>query len=195
MSVMDGIQMLRGIKNNIPASQIPVVMLTARADISSRISGIGKEADSYLLIPFDRIELQSVLKNLTRLRRKLREHNVSLTLSGVVDRTEPGIADQFMQKITCLIDVNIDDDRFGIAELCVASGMSRAQIYRKFKSFTEKTPHDYLRSYRLRRAKELLLNTKLNVSEAAYRKGFKNISHFSRIFTREFGKRPSEISR
>lgn len=195
MAVLDWIQMFRGIKNNMPASQMPVVRLTARSDISWRISGIGKEADSYLLIPFDRIELQSVLKNLTGLRRKLREHNVSLTLSEVVDRTEPVIADQFMQKIICLMDANLDNDQFGITEICDALGISRAQIYRKFKTLSSKTPHDYLRSHRLERAKELLLNTKLNVSEAAYRTGFKNVSHFSRIFTREFGKHPSEISR
>jgi len=74
-------------------------------------------------------------------------------------------------------------------------GMSRAQIYRKFKSVTDSTPHDYLRSYTLKRANELLSTAKLNVSEAACRTGFKNISHFSRIFTEEFGKNPSKFVR
>jgi YesN/AraC family two-component response regulator len=195
MPVMDGIEMLRRIKNDIRTSHIPMIMLTAKADISSRLSGIEKGAVAYLLIPFNEIELQAVLKNLIGLRRKLQEHYVSVTLSEIIDRTEPSLDDQFMQKILCLIDANIDDDQFGISEVCDALGISRAQIYRKFKSLTDKTPHDYLRSYRLQRAKELLLKTKLNVSEVAYRTGFKNISHFSRIFAEEFGKHPSEFSR
>jgi YesN/AraC family two-component response regulator len=195
MPVIDGIEMLRRIKNDIRTSHIPMIMLTAKADISSRLSGIEKGAVAYLLIPFNEIELQAVLKNLIGLRRKLQEHYVSVTLSEIIDRTEPSLDDQFMQKILCLIDANIDDDQFGISEVCDALGISRAQIYRKFKSLTDKTPHDYLRSYRLQRAKELLLKTKLNVYEVAYRTGFKNISHFSRIFAEEFGKHPSEFSR
>jgi len=91
------------------------------------------------------------------------------------------------------LDANIDDDKFGIAELCVSLGISRAQIYRKFKLFTDTTLHDYMRSYRLKKAKELLLTTELNVSEVAYRTGFKNNSHFSRIFSAEFGNTPSEF--
>jgi transcriptional regulator GlxA family with amidase domain len=89
------------------------------------------------------------------------------------------------------MDSNLDNDQYGIEDLCDALGMSRAQIYRKFKSLIDKTPHDYLRSYRLQKAKQLLLTTNLNVSEVAYRTGFKNISHFSRSFSKVFGKNPS----
>jgi YesN/AraC family two-component response regulator len=192
---MDGIEMFRRIKNDIRTSHVPVVMLTATADISSRLSGIEKGADAYLLIPFDEIELQAVLKNLIGLKRKHQEHYVSVTLSEIKDRTEPGLDGHFMQKVLYLMDANIDDDQFGIAEICDTLGMSRAQIYRKFKSFTDRTPHDYLRTYRLQRAKELLLTTKINVSGVAYRTGFKNISHFSRIFAEEFGKNPSKFCR
>jgi AraC-like DNA-binding protein len=170
-------------------------ILIARTDFSSKLSCIGKSADAYILIPFDKIELQAVLKNLIGLRRKLQEQYVPITLSEIIGPIEPSPDDQVMQKILCLMDANIDDDQFGIAEVCDALGMSRAQIYRKFKSLTDRTPHDYLRTYRLQRAKELLLTTKLKVFEVAYRTGFKNTSHFSRIFAEEFGKNPSEFSR
>ncbi|MBN1132175.1 MAG: helix-turn-helix transcriptional regulator [Bacteroidales bacterium] len=100
--------------------------------------------------------------------------------------------DLFIQKVHALLDRNIEDHQFGIPQLCTAMGISRAQMYRKFKALTGRTLHDYLRSYRLKRAKELLLTTDLNVSEAAYTTGFTNVSHFSRIFTEEFGKHPRD---
>jgi transcriptional regulator GlxA family with amidase domain len=170
-------------------------MRTDRVDISQTLSGIEKGADGYLLIPLDEGELQAVLKNLIGIKQKLRANSASVTLPELRYNTFPGHDNRFIQKILSLLDANIDNDQFGIVELCYALGMSRAQIYRKFKSITDSTPHDFLRSYRLKRAKELLLTTKLNVSEAAYRTGFKNISHFSRIFTEEFGKNPSKFSR
>ena len=190
---MEGTEMLRRRKNDIRSSQLPMVILTPGADIPPELSGVEKSSDAYLLIPFDETGLQEVLKNLTGSRRKLREHNVSVTLSKITDRIEPGSGDNFMQKILCLMDAHIDDDRFGIAELCEALGMSRAQIYRKFKLLVDWTPHDYIRTYRLIKAKQLLLTTKFNVSEVAYRTGFKNVSHFSRIFAEEFGKNPGEL--
>jgi AraC-like DNA-binding protein len=193
MPVTDRIKMLRGIKNDFQVSHIPMVMLTTGADISTKLSGVEKGDYVYLLIPFNKIDLKAVLRNLTGIGHKLKEHPVSVTLSEINDRTEPYHNDQFIQKIHCLMDAHIDDDQFGITELCYAIGMSRAQVYRKFRSLTEKTLHDYLRSYRLQRAKELLLTTKLNVSEVSYLTGFKNVSHFSRIFAEEFGKNPSEL--
>jgi len=73
--------------------------------------------------------------------------------------------------------------------------MSRAQLYRKFKSLTDKTVNDYLRTFRLHKAKELLLTTDRNVSEVAFDVGFKNLSHFSKVFTEEFGKNPRDMGR
>jgi len=106
---------------------------------------------------------------------------------------DAGLHDPFMQKLHNLLDRNIDDHQFGIPQLCNAMGISRAQMYRKFKALTGRTLHDYLRSYRLKRAKELLLTSDLNVSETAYSTGFTNVSHFSRIFTEEFGKHPRDL--
>jgi len=73
--------------------------------------------------------------------------------------------------------------------------MSRAQLYRKFKSLTDRTVNEYLISFRLHKARELLMTTGLNVSEVAYDTGFKNLSHFSRVFTEMFGKNPREFIR
>ena len=195
MPVTGGAGMRSRLKSENRAGNTPVVMLTARLDISPKLSGKEKCSSAYLLIPFDVIDLQSVLRNLIGLKRSLQEDNVSVTLTEITDRNDPGHDDQFIRKLLSLVDANIDDDQFGIEEVCEALGISRAQIYRKFKSITDMTPHNYLRSYRLQKAKQLLTAAKLNVSEAAYRTGFKNVSHFSRIFSREFGKHPSEVNK
>jgi transcriptional regulator GlxA family with amidase domain len=172
------------------------VLLTASAEIPSKLSGIEKSADAYLLISFDKLEMQAIFKNLIISRQKLQENYASVTLPVIKDRTEASLLNnRFIQKMLTLMDSNIDNDEFGISQLCDALGMSRAQIYRKFKALTNITLHYYLRSFRLQRAKELLLTTKLNVSEVSYRTGFKNVSHFSRIFVKEFSKHPSDFRR
>lgn len=103
---------------------------------------------------------------------------------------DASLKDPLLLKIHALLDTHMDDPGFGIEQLCRALGMSRAQTYRKFSALNGRTLHDYLRSYRLRKARELLLTTDLNVSEAACVTGFSNLSHFSRIFSEEFGQQP-----
>jgi len=169
-------------------------MFVPGTDISRKHPGIGKDAETYLLLPMDKIESQAVLKDLTRLRFKLFDNFWSIPNSEIDKLSETASEDRFMQKILCLMDANIDDDRFGITELCDKLGMSRSQLYRKFKLFSDKTLHCYLRSYRLQKAKSLLLKAKHTVSEVAYLTGFKNVSHFCRIFTNEYGKSPGKFN-
>ncbi len=103
------------------------------------------------------------------------------------------IEDAFILKIRNIMEAHLDNDHFGIQQLCKEIGMSRAQLYRKFKTLTDKTVNDYLLTFRLHKAKEMLLHTDLNVSEVAWEVGFKNLSHFSRAFTEAFGLNPSGI--
>lgn len=193
MPEMDGIAMLEKVKTDQRTSHIPVVMLTAKADIASKIAGLERGADDYLAKPFNEDELRIRLKKLVELRRQLRERYASAArLPKTTDRTFE-LEDAFMHKIRSIMETHLDDDQFGIHELCKEVGMSRAQLYRKFKSLTDKTVSDYLLSFRLFKAKEMLLATDLNVSEVAYEVGFKNLSHFSRSFREAFGQNPGGI--
>ena len=101
-------------------------------------------------------------------------------------------ADSFMQRIQEIMAEHLNDD-FDIRWLCNEMGMSRTQLYRKFKSHTEHTISEYCRSFRLHKARELLLTSDIRVSEAAYRTGFSNLSHFSKAFTKEFGINPGKL--
>ena len=88
---------------------------------------------------------------------------------------------------------NLGDEDFGIEQLCDIMAMSRAQLYRKFKALTNRTIIDYLNSFRLHRARQLLEESDLNVTQVAYQVGFKNLSHFSHRFTEEYGINPNTV--
>jgi YesN/AraC family two-component response regulator len=193
MPVMDGIEMLRSVKNDLRTSHIPVVMLTAKADIGSRLEGLERGADAYIAKPFIKEELLILLRSLIGLRRKLQERYASATHLQLTADKDFHIEDTFMQSIRDTLIANISDESYHIDRLCKEMAMSRTQLYRKFQSLTDKTIAEYLRSLRLHKAKELLTSTELSVSEAAFKTGFKNVSHFSRVFTQEFGINPREI--
>ncbi len=193
MPVMDGIELLGKVKNDFRTSHVPVVMLTAKADIESRLAGLERGADAYLAKPVDERELHLQLKNLVDLRRKLYERYSN---PGKIPETTDKFLkkeDEFILRVRKILESNLGDDEFGISRLCDEIGVSHAQLYRKFKSLSNRTIGDYFKSLRLHKAKELLLSTDLLVSEVTYIVGFKNLSHFSREFTHEFGKPPSEF--
>ncbi len=193
MPEMDGIELLDKVKNDIRTSHIPVVILTAKADIASRLTGLERGADAYLAKPFNKKELIIQLKRLIKLRKKLQERYATVGLMTGPQDMEYKIEDSFMQKIREYMLTNLGDEMFNIKKLCHEVAMSRAQLYRKFKTLTDKTIFEYFLSLRLHKAKELLTTSDINVSEAAFQTGFINLSHFSKAFTKEFGINPSKV--
>ena len=193
MPVMDGIELLEKLKNDIRTSHIPVVLLTAKADIESRLAGLERGADAYLAKPVDEKELHIRLKNLVDLRRKLHERYSSMVFIPETSDIYLKKEDDFMKKVKDVLEANLIDDEFGIINLCRELGVSRPQLYRKFRSLCDKTIAEYFKGLRLHKGKELLSTTGLNVTEVTYRVGFKSLAYFSREFTREFGESPSKF--
>ncbi|MBE0679338.1 MAG: response regulator [Bacteroidales bacterium] len=191
MPVMDGIEMLGRVKQNPLTSHIPVVVLTARADVASRIDGLGRGADAYLAKPFNSEELQVQLHSLISQRKRLQERYAAVGHLDLEEEKDFHIEDAFMKKVREIMLANLGDENLDIQHICDQMSMSRTQLYRKFRSLTNKTVTEYLRSLRLHRAHELLTGHKLTVAEAAYRTGFRNVSHFSRVYKFEFGINPS----
>ncbi|MGE5350376.1 MAG: ATP-binding protein [Actinomycetota bacterium] len=195
MPLMDGIRMLEIIKNDLRTSHIPVVMLTAKADVSSRLEGLESGADAYIAKPFNREELKVQLRSLIAQRKKLQERYSSVGHLVLPEDKNFIIEDKFMNQVREIMISNLGDETLDIRHICHTLNMSRTQLYRKFRSLTDMTVTRYLRTLRLHRAKELLSARQVNVAEAAYRTGFRNVSHFSRTFTGEFGINPSELLR
>ena len=188
MPEKDGYELCDTLKQDERTSHIPIILLTAKADSESRISGLERGADAYLTKPFEPKELLVRLKKLLELRKKLQERYRSFEPVGKGATPE----DIFIQKMRNAIDENLDDETFGIAQLCRAIGLSRAQLHNKIKALTGLSTSIYIRSIRLKRAKHLLETTEFNVSEVAYEVGFKNPAYFSTAFLEEFGIPPSK---
>ncbi len=192
MPVMDGIELLERLKKDWHTSHIPVIMLTAKADIASRIKGLYRGADAYLSKPFNRNELMVQAHALIDMRIKLRERYANIENYQPSEDSRYRIEDAFMNKIRKTLIEHLHEEYYSIHQLCREIGMSRTQLYRKFNSLSDQTVSLYFRALRLQKAKELLLNSELTVSEVAYRTGFKNISHFSKVFKEEFNVCPSK---
>lgn len=195
MPEMDGIELLDRVKNDMRTSHIPLVILSAKADIASRLAGLNRGADVYMAKPFNPKELTVQLQRLLQEREKLRKRYSNI--GGLIPGSKNNdfkLEDSFMKKVNEYLLANLGKDTFKINELCHEAAMSRSQLYRKFKTLTDKTIFDYFRSLRLHRAREILMASgTVSVSDAAFQTGFKSASHFSRAFTKEFGISPGKI--
>lgn len=192
MPIKDGFEVVETLKNDEFCSHIPIVLLTAKADFQSRLSGLRKGADAYLSKPFHQEELLVTIENLLESRRKLQLKYQQTALSPETEiLSHFDIEDSFLQKIHSIIEENYMDEEFGLPQLCQKTGMSRSQLFRKLKALTNIAPSDLIRKHRLNKAKDLLKSGDANVAETTWKVGFKDPSYFSKIYQDEFGESPS----
>jgi signal transduction histidine kinase/DNA-binding response OmpR family regulator len=193
MPGMDGRTLCEKIKTTVATSHIPVLMLTARADQSSKLEGLETGADDYLIKPFDTNELVVRIHNLIEQRKKLRQlFSRELTLYPK-QITLPSRDAEFLLRLSSLVEEKYTDPAFSVEELSLEIGMSRMQLHRKIKALTDRSPGEYLRIFRLERAKQMLANTGLQVSEVCFKVGYNNLSNFSKIFREYAGVTPTEF--
>jgi signal transduction histidine kinase/AraC-like DNA-binding protein/ActR/RegA family two-component response regulator len=192
MPGMDGFEVCRTLKKDFRTSHIPIVLLTARADTASRITGLEQGSDAYLTKPFNKRELLACLRNLYNQREKLRIR-YSLHPDHPVHDPTPGPDGIFMKNVFAILEKNYPDEGFGSEDFCKAMNLSRVQLYRKLMALTGQPASHFLRSFRLEKAKELLCTTTKSVSEIAYETGFSDANYFSRIFAQEFGTPPTGL--
>ena len=191
----DGFELCESLKSDQRTSHIPIILLTARADEDSRISGLKRGADAYLSKPFNEEELEIRIEKLLDNRRLLRQRYGSLENLPPSNDVAIQQEDEFVVVLKQTVLDNIDDENYGIPEICRDMALSRSQLHRKLKALTDKSTSHFIRSIRLQKAKELLLSTDLNVSEVAYEVGFRNPRYFSTTFSEEFGISPNEVKK
>ncbi|MBX2875205.1 MAG: helix-turn-helix domain-containing protein, partial [Saprospiraceae bacterium] len=198
MPEKDGFELLQTLKQDERTNHIPLILLTAKADIESKLQGLSFGADAYLAKPFHPGELEIRIQNLIEIRKRLqlryqksKDHEIdSTTINKPIMNEDP-----FLMKVRRNVERNMGDEKFGIPELCQALAISRTQLHRKLKAVTGQSTSYVVRSIRLERAKKLLVTTDLNVSEVGYAVGYTNSSHFTQDFRREFGKPPREYKK
>ncbi len=193
MPKKDGFELCATLKSDQRTSHIPIVMLTAKADMESRIEGLEKGADAYLNKPFHKEELLVRLRKLLELRKSLQVRYMSGEAIDTSSADSPKIEDAFITKLNEVIHAHLDDSEFGILHIARAMMLSRAQLHNKIKALTGRSTGLYVRFVRLVASRELLKNPELNISEIAYDVGFKDPAYFTRCFKEEFGKAPSEF--
>jgi len=193
MPKMNGFELTTRLKNDLRTSHIPVLLLTAKADEKSKISGLSLGADAYMVKPFNKKELRIRLEKLIELRRKLflrysSGNNLEFSSDPVFQKE-----DMFFKKLNEIILNNLGDEFFSIQKLCDEMAISKSQLYRKFKALTNDSAARYIRRQRMKRAKELLQSSDMNITQVGYEVGMTSISVFSRIFKEEYGCSPTEF--
>ena len=189
MPEMDGIELCRILKSDPSTAAIPLMILTAKHDVAAKIEGLTLGADDYLTKPFNSDVLKLRIKKLLTLKEK--------GMKRTLIEPEPerivitSLDEQLVEKAVKYVEKNIDRSELTVEEMSTELGMSRVHLYKRLKQLTGKTPIEFIRVIRLKRAAQLLRESQLNVSEIAYQCGFNNPKYFSKYFKDEFGMLPS----
>jgi signal transduction histidine kinase/ligand-binding sensor domain-containing protein/DNA-binding response OmpR family regulator len=192
MPEMDGIELCRKIKKDQRTSHIPIILLTALAGEEQQLKGLEGGANDYLTKPFNFEILLSRIRNLLSqqaIARKTFEKRIEVKPADISIASPD---EQFLHQVMEIIEKNISNPDFSVEELSRAAHMSRVALYKKLLALTGKTPIEFIRSVRLKRAAQLLEKSKMTVAEIAYEVGFNNPKYFSKYFKMEYHVLPSQ---
>ena len=196
MPEMNGFELCRTIKSQLPFSHIPVILLTALTDERQRIFGITGGADDYIQKPFHTDYVKIKIIHLLQERQKLRERLLEKLRDNKLLLSEPekveSIDDAFLRKFAEQIEAVYADPEYNVEKLSETLGLSRGHLHRKIKELTGTAPVEFLRTYRLNKATQLLRQNAYTVSEIAYRTGFSSPAYFSKCFKAVYGVTPTE---
>jgi signal transduction histidine kinase/ligand-binding sensor domain-containing protein/DNA-binding NarL/FixJ family response regulator len=193
MPVMDGLQFCTELKKDEFISHIPVVLLTALSENEDKVKGYEIGADAYLVKPFEPSLLKTVIENIIKSRAELKAKFSGEVESKVSLLTHSPIDEEFMAKVTNLINDNLADLDLSTEFLCDKLGVSYSKLYKKIKELTDLAPNEFIRTIRLKKSAELLKSKKYNVSEVTNLIGFNDPLYFSRCFKKQFGFPPSKL--
>lgn len=193
MPKIDGITFCHQVKSNPVISHIPVILLTAVTFENKKISGYESGADSYIVKPFKPELLKARITNLLSSREQLKQHFSDDLRFKPKDIKVTSVDEEFLDKLASMMEENISDSQFDVSKMCEMANMSHMHFIRKVKQLTGKKPIDLLKSFRLTRAKQLLEQDKINVSEIGYMVGYDLPNSFTRAFKNEFGVSPTKF--
>jgi len=195
MPVMDGMVLCKEIKENLNYSHIPVILLTAKTAIQSKIEGLKIGADEYIEKPFSMDYLKVRITNLLENRRKIMDsykNSPELEYETIVHSKAD---EKFLNQLIEQIHAHLEDTNLNVDKLAVVMNMSRATLFRKVKSISELSPNDFIRLERLKKAAKLLKEKEYRVNEIAFIVGFNSMSYFSKCFYKQFGVLPKDFEK
>lgn len=189
MPEMDGHELCRLVKTDKRTSNIPFVLLTARQSVENKVEGLTIGADDYVTKPFNmevlilRMRKLIDLSNKNKLRTRIDPEPSEIVITSVEEK--------LIENAIKYVETHISRSDLSVEELSHELGMSRVHLYKKLLQITGKSPIEFIRIIRLKRAAQLLRESQQNVSEIAYQVGFNNPKYFSKYFKDEFGILPS----
>lgn len=193
MPNMDGLTMCHHLKNDRRTSHVPVLMLTAKSAIESRLEGFEGGADDYIVKPFHATELQLKVRNWIQRQERLRLRYQQQLAVPQETTPLPETESEFMEQVFAVIDTHLADVSFKVDTLADSLKLNNRTLRRKINSLTNLSPNEIIRNHRLRRAIPLLKKGE-NIAEVAFKVGFETPSYFSKCFKEGFGYLPSEVS-
>ena len=197
MPVMDGLELSRQVKGNFAISHIPFLMLTAKTAQESRLEGYRSGVDEYLLKPFDEEMLLARIRNILDNKRRYQSQFQKTMQTEVLNIPEETGDKKFIDRIMEVVEANYKNSYFEVGDFAEALGVSRSLLNKKMSSLLGEGPNQFVRTYRLKIARELLKKNRdtkvMNVSEIAFEVGFNDSKYFTRCFTKQYGVSPSSL--
>lgn len=196
MPKVDGLTLLSKLKDNFDTSHIPIVLLTAKSSIESKLEGLKYGADAYITKPFNSLYLIGQIDNLLLQRKKLVERYTGMVKLMDISDDELIVTDrdsEFLNKVVQIIEENLADVNFKVSVLSRQMGMGRTNFFNKIKGLTGLSPIDFVKEFKLKKAIQLLESGNYNVSEVSYMSGFSDPGYFSRCFKEKYKVAPSKF--
>ncbi|HET7119457.1 MAG TPA: response regulator, partial [Hanamia sp.] len=191
MPVMDGIELCKKIKNDFQHSHIPIILITAKNSLQSKIEGLEVGADAYIEKPFSLDHLQAQISNLFSNRNIIKNYFAQSPLTHIKGIACSNADKDFLEHLNNAIYERITDTQLDVDCLSTIMNMSKATLYRKIKGLSDLTPNELINLTRLKKAAELLSSGEYKINEVAYMIGYSMPTNFSRDFQKQFGISPS----
>ena len=195
MPVMDGFALLKAIKTDLEFSHIPVILLTAKNTMQSRLEGLDLGADAYLEKPFSTHLLMAQISNLIANREHIRKFYSNSPIANLKSMAYTKADENFLEKLNDIINDHMSDPALDVAMMADLMHLSRPTLYRKIRAISDLTPNELIRISRLKKAAELLLQGEMKIYEISDATGFSSQSYFWSAFTKQFGVSPSAFAK
>ena len=192
MPIMNGFELSEKIKTNIITSHIPIILLTAKNSETHKEQGYRIGADAYITKPFDADVLEIRVHNIIQFRENIIKKFKKDKILKPKELTNSSADELFLQKAFNLVEENLSNSDFTIQFFISKMNMSRSVLYRKLKALTNQSITEFIRTIKIKRAAQLIINTNLSISEIALDLGFNDLKHFRNSFKKLFNELPSQ---
>jgi len=192
MPRMNGYEVTKELKSRVETSHIPIILLTAKATREEKLEGLEQGADDYLIKPFDSRELQIKTNNIVESSRKIQSYLSNHLVTESSRIVKNSVDKQFLENAYHILEDNLANEQFGVEDFAKQLGMSSTNLNRKFRGLANQSTNQFIQSYRLKKAEDMLRSKVGNVSQIATELGFSSNSYFIKVFKKKYGLTPNQ---